>query len=82
MKITVASLIETRQCDPYCGCGYSEKDGKFPCRDASRLLKKLQARDDFNQHWELDGDDIVCKDQASRSLAIKLRNEPCTPITT
>ena len=73
--IHIISLTTDRQCDHSCGCGYSEKDGKFPCGDASRLLKKLQALDNFDELFTFDGDSIRATSQESYELAVKLLNE-------
>ena len=73
MRAAIAKLIETSQCDPYCGCGYSGENGNIPCGDASNLLAKLQARDDFDQYFEFDGNTIIATSQKAVKLSDNIR---------
>ena len=74
MRAAIAKLIETRQCDPYCGCGYSGEKGKIPCGDASSLLAKLQARDDFDKYFEFNGNTIIATSEEACKLADNIRH--------
>ena len=73
MRAAIAHLIQYYQCDPFCGCGYSGEKGKIPCGDAASLLAKLQARDDFDQYFEFDGNTIIATSQESVKLSDNIR---------
>ena len=74
MRAAIAHLVQSYQCDPFCGCGYSGEKGKIPCGGAASLLAKLQARDDFDKYFEFNGNTIIATSEEACKLSDSIRH--------